>query len=74
MRHLALIFLHLESADGCNSRRVTTQGSLLLLQVDLMQQAEWLTARMADLQALSLTVILDADGEVWRCVMPREWL
>jgi hypothetical protein len=34
-----------------------------------MQQAEWLAARMADLQALSLTVILDADAEVWRCVM-----
>ena len=46
----------------------------MLLQVDLMQQAEWLAARMADLQALSLTVILDADAEVWRCVMPREWL
>jgi hypothetical protein len=29
-----------------------------------MQQAEWLAARMADLQALSLTAILDANAEV----------
>jgi hypothetical protein len=64
MSHLELNFLHSKSADGCNSWRVTTQGSLLLLQVDLMQQAEWLAARMADLQALSLTAILDANAEV----------